>query len=275
MPKSKRSLSKRESELILSLEWERKNFIDLKGIEKRLRCSPGYARKLAHILIKKGWLEPLTRGKYLLISASRGPKGIPDMNPYLVARSLKQPYFFAYRLACFQHGLLSQVPTLIHIAVRKQKQPIEIKNVRFKFIILSKKRFFGSEEMSAFGEKLKISDLERTVLDALDRPELVGGIETAAQVLLQAGKKIVSAKILNYLQRMNDSALARRFGYLAELLGIKLSKKLEAFLKSQVKKDPAYLGKPKRWGSAGQHNKRWNLILNVPKRDLMGEIRII
>jgi len=272
---TKRTLSKRESDLILALEWDKAQTVSLKEIGKRLRCSQGYAKKLAHVLVRKGWLEPLAPGHYLLVGADRGPKGVPEMNPYFIARVLRQPYFFAYRIACSHHGLLTQIPSVIHIAVTRIKKPLEIKNVRFEFIILSKKRFFGFEEVTVFGEKVNFSDLERTVLDALDRPDLVGGIEASTQVLFEAGKKLNSSKLSNYLKKMNNSALARRFGYLSDMLQIKLSANLKNYLKKQIKKDPALLGGPNRWGRKGERNKDWNLIINVPKKELIGEIRIV
>ncbi len=272
---TKRSLSKRESDLVLALEWDKKRTVSLKEISRRLRCSPGYAKKLAHVLVRKSWLEPLMSGNYLLIGAERGPKGVPEMNPYLIARFLRQPYFFAYRIACNHHGLLTQIPSVIHIAVTRRKLPIEIKNVRFEFIVLMKKRFFGCEEATIFGEKVKFSDLERTVLDALDRPDLVGGIEAAAQVLFEARKRLNYSKLISYLQRMNNSALARRLGYLSEIFQLKIDKPLQDYLKDQIKKDPALLGDPTRWGRQGERNTDWNLIINVPKKELMGEIRIV
>lgn len=271
---AKRSLSKRESDLILALEWEKQRLVSLKDITKRLRCSYGYARKMAHVLHRKGWFEPIAKGHYLLIGADRGPKGIPEMNPYLVTRFLPKPYFLAYRFACTHHGLLTQVPSVIHVAVTHQKRPLELKNVRFEFIVLSKKRFFGFQEATVFGEKINVSDLERTVLDALVRPDLVGGIESAAQALFQAGRKLDRSKILTYLKRMNDSALARRFGYLAKLFEVELSSDLAAYLKTRVTKNRAFLGSPKRWGTQGERNQLWNLILNVPQAELMGEVRI-
>lgn len=272
---AKRSLSKRESDLILALEWEKKGCVGLKEIAKRLHCSPGYARKFAHTLCKKGWLEPIVRGQYQTITADRGPQGVPEMNPYLVARFLHRPYFFAYRFACIHHRLLTQIPSVIHVAVTRQKQPIEIKNVRFEFVIISKKRFFGFEESTSLGEKINVSNLERTVLDTLDRPDLVGGIEAAAQAVFQAGKKLNRLKLLDHLQRINDSALARRFGYLAKLFRIDLGRDLDAYLKGQICKNPAYLGTPNRWGNQGERDLQWNLIVNVPQKELLGEIKIV
>lgn len=271
---SRRSLSKREADLVLALEWDKQRLITIQDIVKRMRCSRNYAYKLAHLLQKKGWLESVAPGRFLLIGAERGPKGVPDMNPYFVARLLPKPYFFAYRFACVHHGLLTQVPNVVHIALSRPKQPIELKNMRFKFIELSCARFFGYEELDVMGEKINVSNLERSVLDALDRPELVGGIESAAQAISHGGKKINFRRLLDYLRRFNDSALSRRFGYLCELLGIVLPKDMSAYLASHRKRIPAYLGAPRRWGTAGKVNKRWSLILNVPQEDLLGEVHI-
>ncbi|HLG20739.1 MAG TPA: hypothetical protein VI895_13115 [Bdellovibrionota bacterium] len=271
---TRRSLSKREADLVLALEWDKQRLITIEDIVKRLRCSRNYAYKLAHILHKKGWLESVAPGHFFLIGAERGPKGIPEMNPFLLARLLPKPYFFAYRFACVQHGLLTQVPTVIHVALSRPKRPFELKNTRFEFIELSRKRFFGDEETLVMGEKINVSDLERSVLDALDRPELVGGIEAVAQVVFHAGKNLNFRKLLGYLRRFDDSALARRFGYLCELLQVALPKNVNAYLETLGKRIPAYLGMPRRWGTEGELNKRWSLILNVPRKELLGEVRI-
>jgi len=271
---SSRSLSNRESELILALEWEEKKTVSVREIQKRLKCSLGYASWLAHNLSKKGWLKSFAKGQYVLIPADRGPKGILEVNPYLIAGTLKKPYFLAYRFACNYHGLLTQVPSVVHIATSCKRRPLRVKKTRFEFVTLSPKRFFGFQEGSAFGEKIFVSDLERTVLDALDRAELVGGIESAARVLSHAAKKLNYSKLLDYLKKMNDSALARRLGYLSELLNIKLSPALSKYLKTRIKKDPAFLSSPARWGIHGRRDEEWNLIVNVPREELLGEVRI-
>ncbi|OGH57992.1 MAG: hypothetical protein A3G34_16805 [Candidatus Lindowbacteria bacterium RIFCSPLOWO2_12_FULL_62_27] len=271
---TQRSLSKREADIVLAWEWEKQRLISIGDIMKRMRCSNGYARKMAHVLRKKGWLEMLTKGHYLLVGVARGPKGVPEMNPYLMARLLPKSHFFAYRFACAHHGLLTQIPRVIHIAVRRPKRPMDLKNVRFQFVELSAKRFFGYKEAMIMGEKINVSDVERSILDALDRPDLVGGIEAGAQALFHAGRKMDVTKVLDYLQRFDDSALARRFAYLCELLRIALPARLKSYLAGQVKKNPALLGSPRRWGTKGKLDARWNLILNVPKEDLLGEVRI-
>lgn len=144
---TERSLSKREAELVLALEWDKQRLVAVKDIVRRLRCSRNYAYKLAHTLRRKGWLEPITGANFLLVGADRGPKGVPEMNPLVIARLLPKPHFFAFRFACVQHGLLTQVPTVIHVALARPRRSVEIKNTRFEFIELSRSRLFGFEQM--------------------------------------------------------------------------------------------------------------------------------
>lgn len=271
---TRRSLSKREADLVLALEWDKQRLLTIKDIAKRLRCSPNYAYRLAHTLQRKGWLETIVPGTFLLVGAERGPKGVPEGNPFVVARVLPKPYFFAYRWACVHHGLGTQVPSVVHVALARRKRPIEIKHMRFEFVALSPKRIFGYEETTQFGEKINVTDMERTILDAIDRPELVGGIEAAAQAVFFGAKKMDHNKILDYLKRFNDAALARRFGYLCDVLKVILPKALNECLASHAKRLPAYLGTPARWGRGGQIDERWGLIINVPQDELMGEVRI-
>ena len=124
------------------------------------------------------------------------------------------------------------------------------------------------------GEKIQVSDRERSMLDAIDRPELVGGIEAAVQCLFHGGRKLDWPRLLGYLRRYHDSALARRLGYLCELLRIQLPEEVAGYLSGQSRRAPARLGSAKRWGERGRLDRRWRLILNVPEKELLGEVRI-
>ena len=61
-----RSLSQTEAKVILALEAEGREIVSLTEIRKRTGASPGFARKLAHELVRKGWLQRVRQGTYLL-----------------------------------------------------------------------------------------------------------------------------------------------------------------------------------------------------------------
>jgi predicted transcriptional regulator of viral defense system len=55
--------------VVLDLEWRNQKTIILAELRQTLGASEVYARKLAHGLVKKGWLERLRPGLFLLVPA--------------------------------------------------------------------------------------------------------------------------------------------------------------------------------------------------------------
>ena len=102
-----RTLSPLEANVVLALEWEerpvvsRTEIVDLLGGSAR-------ADKVIRSLRKKRWLERLSRGRYLLIPAERGPAGIPNSNMLALARHLVEPYYLGYATAAAHYRFLSR-----------------------------------------------------------------------------------------------------------------------------------------------------------------------
>ena len=104
-----RTLSQNEAKVILDLEWRNQKTVTLAELREALGASAGYARKLAHGLVKKGWLERLRPGLFQLVPAARGREGVADTNPLAAGAVLVSPYFFSFGTACTHHGLTEQV----------------------------------------------------------------------------------------------------------------------------------------------------------------------
>jgi len=272
----RRSLSGNEAKLVLQLEWDNAWFLDTATIRKLLRCSKSYAYVIAHSLVKKGWLEPVGKGHYLLIEAKRGYKKLaPKMTPYVIVRILNQPYYLAYLSAAYRHHLTTQLPRVLHIAVQHQRRPLNFKHVRVQFVTVTKKKFFGYEKARLDNEQVLVSDLEKTLIDSLDRPALVGGIEAVARFIQVASPRTDFEKLLQYTKRNGNRALAVRLGYLVETL--RTPKTPDYFireLRRHVNHLVIPLGEVKRWGKSGHINPSWNIIENVPINNLMSEIEI-
>ena len=95
-----RTLSRTEAKVVLALEWRQQKTITLAQLRQALGVSEGYARKLAHGLVEKGWFERLRPGLFLLVPADRGRKGVADMNPLAAGAVLVSPYFYSFGTAC-------------------------------------------------------------------------------------------------------------------------------------------------------------------------------
>ena len=165
-----RSLSRTEARVVLSLEEEGREDLSLQEIRRRARISPGFARKVAHDLVQKGWLQRVGRGRYLLNPSRHGPDAIPDTDPLRVGSRITTPYYFGYATAAELLGLLPQASRVYYVVSPKRGGTIPARFARFRRVTVRPARFFGSEQITRRGQVLFVSDAERTVLDCLSRP---------------------------------------------------------------------------------------------------------
>ncbi len=270
-----RTLSELESKLILELEWQEKSLFTLQDIVNILGCSRSHARKLAHQLEKKRWLDRLSPGKYQLIPAGRGRQAVPDMNPLLAGSVLIEPYYYSYATANHFYGFSTQVPATVYVATTKAKHSVEIRGVEYKFVAIKSSRFFGYQKAQVYTAEVMMAEPEKAVVDSLDKMHYAGGITEIARVIRAASPRVDMSKLADYALRMESHALAQRLGYLLEIQGITLPSDIEAKLLSRVDQAKTYLGATGQWGKGGEYNARWQVIVNVPHQQLMGEIRIV
>ena len=181
-----RTLSPLEAKLVLQLEWEERPLVLRTEIVSSLNGSVQRADRVIRSLLAKNWLERLSRGRYVLVPASRGPQGIPDSNMLALGRHFVDPYYFAYATAAGHYRFTSQSRTTVYIASRKQIPDRTIRDTRFRFISLVGRKFFGYESTAVFNEKVNMSDREKTVIDCVDRPDLAGGIGEVTRIIARA-----------------------------------------------------------------------------------------
>jgi len=268
-----RSLSGTEARVILSLEESGRTEVSLDSIQELGRVRRGFARKLAYELAAKGWLQRVGRGRYLLNPGTYGPDAIPDTDPLRVGSHLVRPYYFGYATAAELWGFLLQ-PGRVYYVVTPTRTSLHVAHpAQFRMTRVSLHRFFGFRTMQRRGQTLSVSDPERTVLDAVDRPELSGGMAGAAQTLARSKRQLSWGRLAAYLERFGNQSLARRVGFLAE--EIRPSVRPPTGWSRQLLPDPSQpwvpLGPPRTYGRRGPHDSRWRIVRNVPDRVLFAE----
>ncbi len=185
-----RSLSQTEAKVILALEAEGREIVSLTEIRKRTGASPGFARKLAHELVRKGWLQRVRQGTYLLNPSRHGPDALPDTDPLRIGSRLVEPYYFGYATAAELQGLFTQASRVYYIVTPARWLPGRDRAGRFRAVRVTPARFFGTRTLTRRGVRLVVSDPERTVLDCLNRPELAGGMAGVSQIFALAKPKM-------------------------------------------------------------------------------------
>ncbi|MBN2362343.1 MAG: type IV toxin-antitoxin system AbiEi family antitoxin domain-containing protein [Deltaproteobacteria bacterium] len=265
-----RTLSENESKVVLDLEWRGQKTVTLDEIQAALACSGGYARFMAHKLVKKGWLERLRPGLFQLVPAERGREGVADTNPLAAGAVLVSPYFFSFGTACTHHGLTEQVFSDVYLATPTRRRPQVVRGKRYVFVPVAKDRFFGFTEIKVLGATVQMATIERALVDAIDRPRYAGGIGEVSRIVARASGRVSWNALLEHLRRFDESALVQRLGYLLDLNRSEVPRETLAVLHDLVRPESKIvLGPRKKWGLHGPLSRAWNVIENVPREVLL------
>jgi predicted transcriptional regulator of viral defense system len=265
-----RTLSQNEAKVILDLEWRGQKTLTLAEVRRALDTSESYARYIAHRLVAKGWLERLSPGLFQLIPASRGREGVGDTNPLAAGAVLVSPYFFSFGTACTHHGLTEQVFAEVYVACRERRQPRIIRGTRYVFAWVAERRFFGFEDVSVLGASVRMATLERTVLDAIDRPRYAGGVGEVSSIAARAARRLSWRALCDFARRFQSPALVQRLGYLLDLHQVDLPADIRADLVELVRpRSKILFGSRRRWGTGGKLVRPWNVVENVPRNILV------
>jgi len=242
----------------------------IEDLSSALGLSRSYAKNVLSKLAKRGAAHRVGRGRYAIIPADvmYGRKSYIGDSFVLASELMKESeYYVAYQSAAHIHGIAEQVPFRTTVAVLKQKRQVNFGNVQINFVKLKKSRFFGFEEISYSNVLLRISDLEKTLIDCIDRPELCGGIAEVARTLSNAvgTEKLDWDKLVFRVKKFKSYALAQRLGFLLERLEMigEISLVPTVLDKLQLSVGSSIYPLDIRIPRKGKVSKKWKVIENV------------
>jgi len=133
-------LSKKEIEIISSLEFDEKYFFSSKDIEKFVVNKTQKYNTIKNLL-KKERIVKINRKKYYLVPI-KARKGKWTENPFIVADEIfdGEGYFVGGWAAANYWGLTDQIPIQYDIWTTKRQGIVKILGIRFKFHRTTKKR---------------------------------------------------------------------------------------------------------------------------------------
>ena len=169
-------------------------------------------------LVKKGWLQRLQRGLYLIIPLEAGPERLWSESSLVIANKLVEPSAVAYWSALHYWGMTEQAPHVVFVQTTQRKAALQVLGMCFRFVTLPEVRFFGVAQRTVDGKAFAVTDREKTLLDAAARPDLCGGIAQLAQALSGHHAEVDWRRLDDYLQRWGGGSVVKRLGYLVETL---------------------------------------------------------
>lgn len=226
--------------------------------------SPHMARKALSRLVRRGWLKRLERGLYLIVPLDAGPTGQWSEDPLVIATQLAPEGAVSYWTALHYWGMTEQIPRTILIQTirRRYKARDTILGVRYQFVVIVERKLFGVVTQIRDGLPIRITDREKTLIDALDRPDLCGGIVQVIEVLTSL-EPLDWEKVDSYLDSLDSGAIYKRMGYLVEELdiGIPDQNRLLVKWKKRITKGIALLEPGLE--NSGPIDTRWRVRINV------------
>ncbi len=213
-------LSSREIELVASLERDRRAVVTLDELAARFGRPRAY--EIVRSLVAKGVLVRLSRGVYrmrpLRSFGRRHSISAPAAAAHVFA---SHPYYLGGWWAWSVHGLTEQThASRIDVFVTRWRPVRRIENARLVFHQVPREKLaYGITEVTIELTKVRVSDVERTFLDALDYPLLLGSVSNALRNVSNALPRADVRRLVSYAARGSRTSTCQRLAVLLERRG--------------------------------------------------------
>lgn len=267
-----KTLGPETGELLLRLSSEGKPIFSIADAQAVSKSSYDATAKMLSRLVQKRWLVRLVPGKYLIVPLEAGLEGIPMADRYVIAREVlgSRPYYMSHHSAMELHQMTTQPVNTVYVTVSDQWPSRSIAGVRYRFVTASRQSFWGWKTIWATAqEQVRVSDLEKTLLDCAARPDLCGGIGELARGLWLRKEELDEERLVAYAERLGHKAAARRVGFLLRTyqLGREETRAaLQAF--TTLGFDPL----DPTLADDGPHDAKWRLRINIEPEELKAAV---
>ena len=263
-----KTLGPRVAQLIVELNERRRSTFAIADVESITGLSPAACRTLVHKACGRGLVTRLKPGLYNLVPFQLGRAREYVDDPCLIAREMVKTngYYLSHGTAFEIHRMVAQPILTVHVSCTKRLRAQTVGGYPFKFMQVRESQLFGTIEHWVNKEQcVVVSDPERTVIDGLRHPALVGGITEVAKGLWMKHEALNVGRLVDYARRLGVGAVIRRLGYLLDLYRLANTDTLDelrALLTDTYQRlDPLMPGE-------GKHLARWRLQLNVSPEEL-------
>jgi len=205
-----------------------------------------YAKVFLNRLKNRGIVKQIQRNVYTV-----------QEDPLIIASRIIWPSYISLWAAFRYHNLTEQIPSKISVITTRSKsrKNIQMMNTTIIFEKIHPSWFFGFSKIKIQDFEVFMAEPEKALIDAV----LLKKISTAEIyfILKENIKDISTKKIVDYILRTKNQALAKRFGWMLESLGCKYVKRL----KKQTYKTiiPLDVTRP----ITGLNDKKWGVIVNI------------
>jgi len=268
MDEYSKALGKTESRFLATLASHDKSIFTTDDA-RQASCLPVIAtNSLISSLLQKKWLIRLNRGVYLIVPLSAGEGSEYSENWYVVAKHLIEPapYYISHFSALEIHEMTTQPVLTVYISTPLRRIPKEIAGATYRFVTTGSDDLWGTEGIWVTpSERVSVSDLERTIIDCLDRPDLSGGIIEVARGMWAVRDRLDFSRLAEYTKRHGRKSVAKRLGFLLESFSLGNTEILAAL---QVLVSSSYTLLDPSLPAGGRYVSKWRIRANIEPDEL-------
>jgi len=244
---------------------------DVEGITG---LQPKSARNFVASLVRRGIATRLKPGLFILVPFELGREKEYLGNPLVVARELAgagDDHYVSHVSAMDVHQMVTQPQLVVYVTCPRAIRPRAVLGTEFRFVRCKPEHLFGlTDHWATKTEQVRISDLERTIVDGLKQTDYCGGFTEVAKGFWMRRDDIDPGRLVDYALRLDVGAVIRRLGYLLEAFEVDAPEELQR-LRQRLTASYAVLDP--LLPAEGKLMARWRLRVNVEPEELEAVVR--
>lgn len=169
---------------------------------------------------RTGRILRVRRGLYVSVPPGLDPKTYP-VDPYLLAAKMTNDAVLAYHTALEFHGKAHSVHEEFRYLTNRASRPLMFRSHRFRAVPFPKalrdkqQELFGVKLAERAGVGVRVTTLERALVDVLDRPNLAGGWEEIWRSL-EAVEFFDLDQVVEYALLLGNATTVAKVGFYLE-----------------------------------------------------------
>lgn len=205
-------------------------------------------------LMKKGLVKKIRKSIYSVVNPSTGQI---VATRYQIACAITDTAYISHHSASEYYGLANQVFYEVYVSSETKFNHFEHNHVTYKYVT-SRMKEGVVEAKNTTG--VKITDLERTVIDSIRDFNKIGGLEELLNCL-EGVHYLNEKKLKRYIDIYDTQSVYQRVGFLLDHYRkeMQLSKEFIEYCKDKIGKSRRYLVSEAR--DDNSYNSEWELMI--------------
>ena len=211
------------------------------------------ARSAIKRLMKEGMLAKIRNNMYTCIS---GETGAPVANRFQIASNITPTSYVSHHTAMEYYGITDQIYYDVYVASETGFREFEFDGYTYRYVI---SKDMEGVETPAFSGGIRITNLERTIVDSVKDMDKISGMEEVIQDIGSI-KRMQEKRVLKYLGMLSNQFMYQKMGFLLSAYKEKmgLSDQFFDICNSLICKSKRYLTKDM---SGGRYLDEWKLVV--------------